>query len=407
MPRSIAEKYPVKSLQPRSAVGFCGATDPLSPITSVVTPWRILLSALPSVSSAKSECECGSMNPGARTCRGRRSCASPHPITRPTPAMRPSRTATDPVTDGAPVPSMMRALVMRRSNGRAGRLRRDGRGAERGGRRQGEVDLFHGRIICPPESWPRSGPSSGMIAFPRPQVMFMRRPPFPLLAMALALSAVALVRAADDLVLSRFGEYLDALRVQAGIPGLAAAIVGPTDVTWEGAFGQQDVDRNIATRLDTPFQLDGTTQTIVASLAVRCASDGWLSLDDRVSKFAPTSPDAAATIGQLLTHTTAGPKGLTFSYRPDRLAPVAAAIAGCTDSSFRWGVGAFAEKMAMVDSVPGADVVQLTAPAEAFTASALQRYAGVLARWRRPTPWTAAARRRRRTSRTRSRRRPD
>ena len=33
----------------RSAVGFCGATEPLSPITSVVTPWRILLSALPSV----------------------------------------------------------------------------------------------------------------------------------------------------------------------------------------------------------------------------------------------------------------------------------------------------------------------------------------------------------------------
>jgi CubicO group peptidase (beta-lactamase class C family) len=208
--------------------------------------------------------------------------------------------------------------------------------------------------------------------------MHMRRPPFPLLAMALALSAVALVRAADDLVLTRFGEYLDALRVQAGIPGLAAAIVGPTDVTWEGAFGQQDVDRNIATRLFTPFQLDGTTQTIVASLAIRCASDGWLSLDDRVSKYQPNSPDAAATIGQLLTHTTAGPAGLTFSYRPERLAPVAAAIAGCTDSSFRWGVGAVLERMAMFDSVPGADVVQLTAPAEAFSASALQRYAGTL-----------------------------
>ncbi len=49
---SIAAKYPAKSLQLRAAVGFCGATDPLSPITSVVTPWRILLSAFPSVSSA-------------------------------------------------------------------------------------------------------------------------------------------------------------------------------------------------------------------------------------------------------------------------------------------------------------------------------------------------------------------
>src|SRR6185295_19026501 len=130
--------------------------------------------------------------------------------------------------------------------------------------------------------------------------MFMRRP-LMLLTLALSLSLGALVHAADDFVLSRFGEYLESLRTQAGIPGLAAAIVGPAGVNWEGTFGQQDVERNIASRLDTPFQLDGTTQTVVASLALRCASDGELSLDDSVGKFAPASPDAGATIRQLLT----------------------------------------------------------------------------------------------------------
>jgi CubicO group peptidase (beta-lactamase class C family) len=196
-----------------------------------------------------------------------------------------------------------------------------------------------------------------------------------LLALALALSPGVLVHAADDLVLSKFSDYLDALRVQAGIPGLAAAIVGPTAVVWEGAFGKQDVERNIYTRVDTPFQLDGTTQTFVAALAIRCASSGWLSLNDPVSKFNPTSPDATATIGQLLTHTTAGPGGLTFSYRPERLAPVAAAVAGCTDSSFRWGVAALYEKVAMVDSIPGLDVLKLKAPEEGFTEAALEQYA--------------------------------
>jgi CubicO group peptidase (beta-lactamase class C family) len=213
--------------------------------------------------------------------------------------------------------------------------------------------------------------------------MSMRRPLL-LLTMALSLSVGALVHAADDFLLSRFSDYLESLRTQAGIPGLAAAIVGPGNVLWEGSFGQQDVERNIAVRFDTPFQLDGTTQAIVASLAVRCASDGWLSLDDPVSKFAPSSPDAGATIRQLLTHTTAGPNGLTFSYRPERLAPVAAAIAGCTDSTFRWGVSHLFDNMAMVDSVPGSDVVRLTAPAEAFTALALQRYADVLRRLAMP-----------------------
>jgi CubicO group peptidase (beta-lactamase class C family) len=205
----------------------------------------------------------------------------------------------------------------------------------------------------------------------------MRRPPLLMLTMAVSLSAVALVRA-DDFVVARFSEYLDALRTQAGIPGLAAAIVGPTKINWEGTFGQQDVDRNIATRLDTPFQLDGTTQAIVASMAIRCAADGWLSLDDRVGKFEPSSPDAGATIRQLLTHTSAGASGaLTFAYRPERLTPVAAALANCTDSSFRWGVSYFLERRSMFSSVPGADVLRLTAPAETFTASQLQRYADI------------------------------
>jgi CubicO group peptidase (beta-lactamase class C family) len=210
--------------------------------------------------------------------------------------------------------------------------------------------------------------------------MRMRRPSKWLLALALALSPGALIHAADDFVLSRFTDYLDALRVQAGIPGLAAAIVGPTDVMWEGAFGKQDVERNIAARTDTPFELDGTTQAFVGSLAMRCAWSGWLSLDDKVGKFDPASPDAGATLRQLLTHTTLGPAGLTFSYRPERLTPVAAAVAGCTDSSFRWGVSAFYDRMAMADSIPGLDVLKLKAPQENFLDSALQRYADVARR---------------------------
>jgi len=220
--------------------------------------------------------------------------------------------------------------------------------------------------------------------------MAKRRPPL-LVTLALSLSLCALLRA-DDFVNSRFGDYLEALRVQAGIPGLAAAIVGPNDVVWERAFGLTDVDRNIATRLDTPFELDGTTQTLVASLALRCAADGWLSLDDVVSKYAPASPDAGSTIRQLLTHTTVGPTGLTFSYRPDRLTPVAAAITTCTDSTFRWGVANLLERLAMMDSVPGSDVTRLTAPAERFTTSEIQRYASVVGRLATPYSVGSASR---------------
>jgi CubicO group peptidase (beta-lactamase class C family) len=219
----------------------------------------------------------------------------------------------------------------------------------------------------------------------------MRRPPL-LLTIALLISTGVFTHAADDFLYSRFSDYLDALRTQAGIPGLAAAIVGPTGVTWEAAFGQQDVERNVATRVDTPFELDGLTQTMVAARAMRCASQGLLSLDDPVGKFVPSSPDAGATIRQLLTHTIAGPGGLTFSYRLERLAPLATVVAPCTDSTFRWSVANALEYLSMmVDSVPGTDVLQLTAPAERFTASALERYNAAVQRL--ATPYSIDARR--------------
>src|SRR3954471_17550306 len=89
--------------------------------------------------------------------------------------------------------------------------------------------------------------SSCMMAPPVQNLMHIRRPPPLLLAMTLALSVAAIAHAADDFVLTRFSDYLDALRIQAGIPGMAAAIVGPTEVSWEGVFGRQDLERNLST----------------------------------------------------------------------------------------------------------------------------------------------------------------
>jgi CubicO group peptidase (beta-lactamase class C family) len=212
-----------------------------------------------------------------------------------------------------------------------------------------------------------------------------RRRPLLRLTVALSLSAGVFVHAADDFLLSRFSEYLNALRAQAGIPGLAAAIVGSTDVTWEGLFGLQDVEQNLPVRFDTPFQLDDTTQAIVASLAMRCASEGRLSLDDPIGKFVPSSPEAGATIGQLLTHTSGPANNRSFSYRPERLEPIAAAVAACSESTFRAAVGnLFRNTGMMVDSVPGSDIVRLVPPAEGFTASDLERYAGALRRLATP-----------------------
>ena len=42
-------------------------------------------------------------------------------------------------------------------------------------------------------------------------------------------------------------DYIEALRVQAGIPSLAVAVVGADEIVWEHAFGRQDFERSRGT----------------------------------------------------------------------------------------------------------------------------------------------------------------
>ncbi len=207
----------------------------------------------------------------------------------------------------------------------------------------------------------------------------MKRP-FWFLTFAIAAVLAVSVRAADTLVVASFNNYLDALRIQTGIPGLAATIVSATDIAWENAFGAADVEHNVPMRTDTPIVVDGPTQTLVASLALRCHESGWISLDDPALKYAPTFAEPGATLRMLFTHTSMGPAGLTFAYRLDRLGPTADAVATCTGLSFRAGVAAYLERMGMFDTVPGLDAASLMAETEGFDAATLQRYADVLAR---------------------------
>jgi CubicO group peptidase (beta-lactamase class C family) len=194
-----------------------------------------------------------------------------------------------------------------------------------------------------------------------------------------------------DQFFASLGDYLESLRVQAGIPGLAAAVVGPDGVVWERAFGRQDLERAIATTPDTPFHLDGLTQLFTAAVVLRCVEEGRLSLDDRIARFSPDNSEANATIRQLLTHTAGASGSLAFAYRLDRLDPLKLAIRSCTGDSFRETLANLLDRLAMRDSVPGADVVNLAPPAEGIPdGPTARRYAGVLSRL--ATPYAVDAR---------------
>jgi CubicO group peptidase (beta-lactamase class C family) len=189
---------------------------------------------------------------------------------------------------------------------------------------------------------------------------------------------------ADDLLFSRFGDYLESIRAQSGIPGLYAAIVGDSGIVWERAFGQQDVDRSIATSGATAFHVDGLMESVAATMILRCVEDGRVSLDDPVSRYSSDTPDGNATLRDVLTHTSGPRDNLTYAYRPERLAPVAGAIAACTGQTFRGAVAAQLDRLAMFDSAPGPDAAQLVPPADDVTAADIDRYLSVLGRLATP-----------------------
>jgi CubicO group peptidase (beta-lactamase class C family) len=213
---------------------------------------------------------------------------------------------------------------------------------------------------------------------------------------AVLIAVLLLVRVplgAEDLLYGYFSDYLDALRTQAGIPGLAAAIVNVDGKVWDRAYGKSNIERGDFVHSDTPFHLDGLTQIVTASLVLRCVEEGRLSLDDRIGQFKKSSPDAGATIRQVLTHTSGPPDNLTFSYRPERLETLALAIRACSGDSYRERVGNWLDQFAMINSVPGPDAVHLEPPAEGIPSpEALARYKSVLDRL--ATPYAVTAQRR-------------
>ncbi len=206
---------------------------------------------------------------------------------------------------------------------------------------------------------------------------------------ALAIAVLQLFRGVPpttDQVFRVFGEYLDSLRSQAGIPSLSAVVVGSDDIVWEQAFGYQDLEQLVGARTDTPFHVNGLTEMFTATLVLRCSELGRLSLNDRIGRFDPNSADADLTIRQILTHTIETADGAAFSYHPERYASLVQPIQQCTgDNTFRESLANLLGRLGMIASVPGADAVELVPPAPgAPDPPTLARYTDVLDRLATP-----------------------
>lgn len=184
--------------------------------------------------------------------------------------------------------------------------------------------------------------------------------------------------------LSVLETYLDALRQQAGIPGMSGLVLRDGGVVWEKGFGFQDVGAHIAATPDTPYLVGDLSQTIASVLVLECVEQRRLALDDPFQQFGLTAPAGTATARQLLSHASSDPAAKNgFLYSPDRYDNLTALMEWCAPQPYRKSVAhRILDRLAMTDSVPGTDLLNpdLPLPDGLFTPDELDHYRTQLAK---------------------------
>ena len=103
------------------------------------------------------------------------------------------------------------------------------------------------------------------------------------LILAVPLVVPAGLTAQSDFLTTRFERYLDALRKQAGIPGLAARDrAGRSDRVGRG-LGLPGSRSEHPDTPDTPFYIADLTSTLSATLVLQCIEQGKVRFDQTVS----------------------------------------------------------------------------------------------------------------------------
>ena len=207
----------------------------------------------------------------------------------------------------------------------------------------------------------------------------------PAKAVILAFLAFAAIgpslEAQSGLPVALFEPYVDALRQQAGIPGMSAAIIQNGRVVWDKGFGYQDVEGRIAAAADTPYPILDLSQALSSTALLRqCVDYHYLEVTDRVVRWDPLYPEATTTVAQLLSH--ASPSG-AFLYDTSRFAGLTRVIEQCTSDYYAPLLAEVVlDRLGMSQSVPGTDLDDLSS--RWFSPSVLDRYAAVLGRMALP-----------------------
>jgi CubicO group peptidase (beta-lactamase class C family) len=150
--------------------------------------------------------------------------------------------------------------------------------------------------------------------------------------------------------------YLEALRRQAGIPGMSAAVVREGVVIWEKGYGYQNTASRIPATPDTPYLVGDLSGTLATVMLLGCYERRQLYLNDPIRKYGAELPEANVTVEQVLSHTMPGAEQ-PFNYSLERYGQLTTVMEHCGEArSYRKSVALLLDSAAMQDSVPGTDL---------------------------------------------------
>jgi CubicO group peptidase (beta-lactamase class C family) len=184
-------------------------------------------------------------------------------------------------------------------------------------------------------------------------------------------------------ILPVLDSYLEALRMQAGIPGMSAAVVRDGVILWEKGYGFQNVVTRERATPATPYLVGDASSTLAAVLILQCVEQRRLSLDTPLGQFGIDVPEPGATLRDLLSHRQPDPRGEPFLYNAARYEQVTAVMEWCAPQQYRKSVShRLLNRLAMIDSVPGTDLrdPEFPLPEGLYENAELQRYRRVLER---------------------------
>ena len=177
--------------------------------------------------------------------------------------------------------------------------------------------------------------------------------------------------------------YLEALRQQAGIPGMSAAVLSEGAIVWEKGYGFQNLTTRERATPDTPYLIGDVSATFATVLLLQCVEQRRLELDRPLERYGVTGLEPETTLRDVLTHASPAADKEPFTYSPERFAQLTAAMEWCAPQPYRKSIAhRLLNRLAMQDSVPGTDLRDpaFQLPEGLFDKSDVARYRDVLDR---------------------------